>query len=73
MKRSIYVVDDQAPVLETTVLVLRSLGRDHVTLERVAHLRDALKPKDRKRLLKDLPFAPAWMHPFLRHIAGGEA
>lgn len=27
MKRSIYVVDDQAPVLETTVLVLRSLGR----------------------------------------------
>ncbi len=28
MKRSIYVVDDQAPVLETTVLVLRSLGRD---------------------------------------------
>jgi HD-like signal output (HDOD) protein len=28
MKRSIYVVDDQVPVLETTVLVLRSLGRD---------------------------------------------
>jgi HD-like signal output (HDOD) protein len=28
MKRSIYVVDDQAPVLETTVLVLRSLGRE---------------------------------------------
>src|SRR5271157_5880956 len=25
MKRSIYVVDDQVPVLETTVLVLRSL------------------------------------------------
>ena len=28
MKRSIYVVDDQAPVLETTVLVLRSLGKE---------------------------------------------
>jgi HD-like signal output (HDOD) protein len=28
MKRFIYVVDDQAPVLETTVLVLRSLGQD---------------------------------------------
>src|SRR5271165_2254766 len=28
MKRSIYVVDDQTPVLETTVLVLRSLGRE---------------------------------------------
>jgi HD-like signal output (HDOD) protein len=28
MKRSIYVVDDQAPVLDTTVLVLRSLGKE---------------------------------------------
>ena len=28
MKRSIYIVDDQAPVLETTVRVLRSMGRD---------------------------------------------
>jgi HD-like signal output (HDOD) protein len=28
MKRCIYVVDDQAPVLETTVLVLRSLGKE---------------------------------------------
>lgn len=52
---------------------LRSLGKEHVSKERVAHLRETLALKDRKRLLKDLPLAPAWMHPFLRHIAGERA
>jgi len=51
---------------------LRSLGRHHVTQERLAHLRKLLKPEDRRRLLKDLRFAPAWMHPYLRFIAGEE-
>jgi hypothetical protein len=48
----------------------RSLGRQHVTPERLAHLRKLLKPADRRRLLQDLRFAPAWMHPHLRFIAG---
>ena len=52
---------------------LRSLGKGHVTNARVAHLRETLNLKDRKRLLKDLPLAPAWMHPYLRYIAGEEA
>jgi len=51
---------------------LRSLGREHVTSKRVAHLRTLLKAEDRRRLLKDLRFAPAWMHPHLRFIAGEE-
>jgi Family of unknown function (DUF6088) len=49
---------------------LRSLGRQHVTPERLAHLRKVLKPEDRRRLLQDLRFAPAWMHSHLRFIAG---
>ncbi len=49
---------------------LRGLGKAHVTLERVAHLQHMLPPKQRAQLLKDLPLAPVWMHPFLRHIAG---
>ena len=49
---------------------LRGLGKAHVTLERVAHLQQMLPAKQRAQLLKDLPLAPAWMHPFLRHIAG---
>src|SRR5947208_3303343 len=52
---------------------LRSLGPRHVTSVRVTHLRNLLKPKDRHRLLKDLRFAPAWMHPHLRMIAGERA
>lgn len=51
---------------------LRSLGKNHVTPERVAFLRKLLKPEDRRRLLRDLRFAPAWMHPHLRFIAGEE-
>ncbi len=49
---------------------LRSLGRQHVTPRHLSHLRELLKPSDRRRLLKDLRFAPAWMHPHMRFIAG---
>ncbi|OYT90555.1 MAG: hypothetical protein CFE43_17615 [Burkholderiales bacterium PBB3] len=48
---------------------LRGLGKAHVTLERVAHLQHMLPAKQRAQLLKDLPLAPVWMHPYLRHIA----
>ncbi len=51
---------------------LRGLGKQHVTLARVAHLRKLLPAKARAQLLSDLSLAPAWMHPFLRHIAGGD-
>ena len=48
---------------------LRGLGKAHVSPPRIAHLRDTLSATDRARLLKDLPLAPAWMHPHLRFIA----
>lgn len=48
---------------------LRGLGKAHVTMDRVAHLQRLLPLRQRAQLLKDLPLAPAWMHPFLRHIA----
>jgi hypothetical protein len=51
---------------------LRGLGKQHVTLERVGHLQKLLPAKERAQLLKDLPLAPVWMHPYLRHIAGEE-
>jgi hypothetical protein len=49
---------------------LRSIGRQQVTPERLVHLRKLLKPTDRRQLLQDLRYAPAWMHPHLRFIAG---
>lgn len=61
---------------ESSTLVfaaLRGLGRQHVTFQRVAHLRQMLPAKERGQLLNDLTVAPAWMHPFLRYIADGHA
>jgi hypothetical protein len=48
---------------------LRYLGKEHITPERIAHLRKTLFPEDRRRPLADLPSAPAWLHPHIRAIA----
>lgn len=48
---------------------LHSVGRENLSPTRVGHLRQTLSATDRKRLLKDLPLAPAWMHPILRKLA----
>jgi len=59
----------------TTGLViqaLRYLGRPNVSWERISHLRDLLKAKDRRELRRDLRFAPAWMHPLLRSLSDEE-
>lgn len=47
----------------------RSLGRHHITRQRLAHLKRTLPTKERKQLIKDLPLAPTWMHPFFRELA----
>lgn len=72
-KRPLRQVGKPSPASSLVFAALRSLGKDNANRTRVAHLRETLSPKDRKRLLKDLPLAPAWMHPLLRYIAGIEA
>ncbi len=49
----------------------RSLGRQHITRQRLARLKLTLPEKERKQLIKDLPLAPTWMHPFFRELAEG--
>ena len=49
---------------------LRHLGKEHITPARVEHLKRTLPAKERQQLLKDLPLAPAWMHPLFRELAG---
>jgi hypothetical protein len=71
-QRPLRQVGSAASTSSLVFAALRSLGKGNVTKPRVAHLRDTLHAKDRKQLLKDLPLAPAWMHPFLRYIAGEE-
>ena len=51
------------------IAALRYVGKANVTPERVAHLRKLLSPEDRRRLIEDLPLAPAWMHPYFHSIA----
>lgn len=48
--------------------VFRHLGREHITPQRMAHLKRTLPAKERKQLIKDLPLAPTWMHPFFREL-----
>lgn len=52
---------------------LREIGKANITAHRVTHLRKLLSRRDRRRLLTDLPLAPAWMHPHLRRIAAEDA
>jgi len=52
---------------------LHAIGKENVTTERIVHLRELLKTSDKRRLMKDLPLAPAWMHPHLRFIADRKA
>jgi hypothetical protein len=62
-------VRSASPMSNLVFAALRSVGKANVNEARVAHLRETLSAKDRATLLKDLPLAPAWMHPYLRFIA----
>jgi hypothetical protein len=58
-----------SPMSRLVFAALRSIGNANVDETRVARLRETLSARDRAALLKDLPLAPAWMHPHLRQIA----
>ncbi len=51
------------------IQALRYLGKDHVTEETVKRLDRRLSPDDRKQLLKDLAYAPAWIALIMRKLA----
>jgi hypothetical protein len=50
------------------IQALRSLGRQHVDNEVIAQLDRRLNTEDRKRLLKDVRFAPAWIADIMRRL-----
>ncbi len=55
------------------IQAFKSLGPEHITPERLAHLRKTLPATARARLLTDLNLAPGWMRPMLRELAQEEA
>lgn len=54
------------------IQALRELGQEHVTQERLDHLKRTIPAEKRRELLKDLRLAPAWMHPIFRDLAEEE-
>ncbi|MDO8348718.1 MAG: DUF6088 family protein [Planctomycetota bacterium] len=67
--RSRRKVGSIAPLSSLVFAGLRNIGPSHVTVERVKPLSKTLTPVHRRQLLKDLPKAPRWMHPFLRFLS----
>ncbi len=51
------------------IQAFRELGKDHITPERIAHLKKTL-PLDKRRLItRDIKLAPAWMRPLFHELA----
>jgi len=57
----------------TVIQALRWLGKRHVDDSAVAILRQRLSPGDRRQLLKDLRYAPAWIGNVMRRVTKDEA
>ena len=51
------------------IQALRELGKEHVTPERLAHLKRTLPAQERQELISDIRLAPAWMHRVFRELA----
>ncbi len=54
------------------IQALRHLGQQHVDDAVIQTLKRKLDPDDKKRLLQDLAYAPAWVRVHLRAIAKGD-
>ena len=48
---------------------LRNVGRNHITADRLRPLRGRLGAKDKKQLLDNLRYVPAWMRPHFNELA----
>jgi len=51
------------------IQALRELGKENVTNERLAHLKRIIPADKRLELLKDIRFAPEWMHRIFKKLA----
>ncbi len=51
------------------VQALRELGKENITLERIEYLKRTIPLDTRQGLLKDIRFAPEWMHSIFKALA----
>lgn len=57
-------------VAGVVIQALRHLGRDGLTDEVIANLSRVLRDRDKQKLVRLAPDAPAWMRPYLGRISG---
>jgi predicted transcriptional regulator of viral defense system len=55
----------------TVIQALRFIGQKQITDSQIRQLTAQLPAADKAQLLKDLVYAPGWMHPIIDAIAGG--
>lgn len=55
------------------IQAFRELGKEHITPERMAHLKRALPLEKRRQITKDIKLAPAWMRPLFHELAEEQA
>jgi hypothetical protein len=51
------------------IQAFRYLGKEQIDQHMIAHLRKVIRGKDKKQLMKDARYAPAWIADHLRAIA----
>lgn len=51
------------------IQAFRYLGKAHIEPQHIEHLRRTIPADERRRLIRDLRFAPEWMHPIMRQLA----
>ncbi len=51
------------------IQAFRELGKENITAGRIKHLKKTIPASARRELLKDLRYAPIWMHPIFRELA----
>ena len=55
------------------IQAFRELGKEHVTRDRIDALKLKVPLNERRKLLKDIALAPAWMHSIFRELAEDQA
>lgn len=55
------------------IQAFRTLGKEHITKNRIEQMKTNIPLEERKTLLKDIALAPAWMHTIFNELAEQDA
>lgn len=70
LNRGPKTMDVRGSISPLVFQALRSIGKGRVSSQVIEKLSRKLGPKDKKELLRNIPYAAAWMRPIIEDIAG---